>query len=202
MGLFSALFGGGSRSKVHHLGDRVWLTHGAKLAAIRRDIHDRVNDGAAAILLVAHFEETREQLDRIVESLPERHPLTVVLVEELQPEFAERLRLDESVQIDMIVAERHLLDSEDKRLIDFANQLPCTCRIGQHMSIEDPLIDIFIGESVRNVLEAMGMTEHESIESSIVSRRIKSAQKKIAASATGNRSARSAAEWLERNFPS
>ena len=163
---------------------------------------DRIADGAAAILLVAHFAETREQLDRIVESLNLDHPLTVVLVEDLESGFAERLRLDETVQIDMIVAERHFLETEDERLIEFAEQLPCICRIGQHLSIDDPLLDLFVGETLRNMLEAMGMTEEESIDSPMVVRRIKGAQKKIASKANGNSPAHSAAEWLERNFPS
>lgn len=199
MGLFSSLFGG-ERSRVRHLGDRVWISHAAKMAAIRRDVEDRARDGAAAILLVGHFEETCSELAAIIDPLANDFPLTVVRVADLESRLGEQLRLDESVQIDFIVAERHFLDSEDDRLIQFAEQLPCTSRIGQHVSLDDPLLEIFVGDTVRSMLEAIGLKDNESIDSPIVTRRIKATQKKLAARATSNTPAPSAAAWISANL--
>src|SRR5438552_12367704 len=48
-----------------------------------------------------------------------------------------------------------------------------------YLSLEDDLMRIFAGDWVRNMLERMGMTRDQAIESRMVSRRIESAQKKV-----------------------
>ena len=48
-----------------------------------------------------------------------------------------------------------------------------------HLSLEDDLMRIFAGEWVRSLLEKLGMTEGQAIESRMVSRRISAAQKKV-----------------------
>jgi preprotein translocase subunit SecA len=47
------------------------------------------------------------------------------------------------------------------------------------LSLEDDLMRIFAGEWVRSLLEKLGMTEGQAIESRMVSRRISAAQKKV-----------------------
>jgi hypothetical protein len=47
----------------------------------------------------------------------------------------------------------------------------------------------------------MGMKEDQAIESRMVSRRVARAQRKIAAKASDDRPAASAAEWLRLNCP-
>ncbi|MBN2296778.1 MAG: hypothetical protein JXM70_30410 [Pirellulales bacterium] len=60
---------------------------------------------------------------------------------------------------------------------------------------------VFAGEWVQNVLAKLGMTEDESIESQMVSRRIRQAQQKIERKAFGSLDAESAAQWLQKNCP-
>ncbi|MEM9364968.1 MAG: SEC-C metal-binding domain-containing protein [Planctomycetota bacterium] len=48
-----------------------------------------------------------------------------------------------------------------------------------YLSLEDDLMRIFAGDFVRSMMERMGMQEGEAIESSIVTRRIAAAQKKV-----------------------
>ena len=67
--------------------------------------------------------------------------------------------------------------------------------------MEDPLLKTFAGAWVQNVLRGLGMKENEAIESRMVSRRIRAAQKKIESQAVGDGPARSAEEWMERNCP-
>jgi len=99
------------------------------------------------------------------------------------------------------VAERHPLLTVDDKLMQFAETMPCRCRLTHHLSLEDPLLTKFAGVWVARTLEALGMSEYEMIESNMVSRRIKAAQKKIQAQAIGNSGAGSAAEWMEKNLP-
>jgi preprotein translocase subunit SecA len=48
-----------------------------------------------------------------------------------------------------------------------------------YLSLQDDLMRIFAGEWVSSLLERLGMTEGQSIESRMVSRRVESAQKKV-----------------------
>ena len=57
----------------------------------------------------------------------------------------------------------------------------------------------FGGEWVATVLRRLGMREDETIESPMVRRRIRSAQKHIAARVPEPREAESAEKWLEAN---
>ena len=60
---------------------------------------------------------------------------------------------------------------------------------------------MFASEFVQRILDSLGMTEDEPIESNMISRRVKAAQQKLESTATGNDKASSAAEWLELNTP-
>jgi preprotein translocase subunit SecA len=62
------------------------------------------------------------------------------------------------------------------------------------------MMRLFCGEWVEGVLKRLGMTEGKSIESKMVSRRIKEAQEKLGVKCFHDYPADSAQEWLERNF--
>jgi hypothetical protein len=67
--------------------------------------------------------------------------------------------------------------------------------------LEDPLLKVFAGAWVQDVLRRLGMKEDQAIESRMVSCRIRSAQQKIEDGATGDVPAGSAEEWIEKNCP-
>jgi len=56
------------------------------------------------------------------------------------------------------------------------------------------------GEWVQNLLRQLGMSEDAAIESRMVARRVKQAQKKIEGQVTGESLAESSEQWLERNY--
>jgi hypothetical protein len=181
--------------------DKIWLTADAKFAGISKDVAKRSNKQPAAILLVAHFPDTLARLQELVANST-AVPTTAALATNLMPDLAAGLQLGPSTTIDLIVAERHPLASADAHVQNFAASLPCRCRIGHHLALDDPLVHAFAGEWVRNLLGKMGMKENESIESTLITRRIKGAQKQIESQSRGcDLPARSAAEWLERNCP-
>ena len=127
--------------------------------------------------------------------------MEAVLASNLSIDTAASLNLDESATIDLIVGERHPLPSVDDDLEEFADELPCRCRFSHHISLEDPVMKIFAGKWVQNMLSKLGMSEDEAIESQMVSRRIRQAQQKIEGRTFGSLDAESAAEWLEKNCP-
>lgn len=201
MGLFDFLFGSKPASTVEVVSDRIWMSQQAKFIGIRTELEERSGSDSVAVLLIAHFADTLERLDAIASESSGGSPVTATLAENLSLDIASGLNLDETATIDLIVAERHPLLEVDETLMQFAEELTCKCRVAHHLSLDDPLIDMFAGEWVQGMLKKLGMKEDEAIESNMVSRSIKDAQKKIAAQAVGNSEADSAAEWLEKNMP-
>jgi preprotein translocase subunit SecA len=198
MGLFDFLFASKQQSSVQVLDDRIWMTQNAKLSGIKQQI--RQSSDSAAILLVAHFEETLQQLRSMIADYHTATSVQLILAEDLESDTA-RLNPEENSVIDLIIAERHPLKSADDALLLIAESLPCRCRVAYHLSLEDPLFKHFLSGSLETILEQLGMKENEPIESPLITRSVKGAQQKIEKQAFGNSRAKSAAEWLELNIP-
>jgi len=200
MGLFDFLLGSKSASRVELASDHIWISQQAKFIGVQKELEERLGSDSVAVLLIAHFDDTLVQLKAIAAAYGADTRVTATLAGKLSLDIAVRLNLDETRAIDLIVAERHPLFSVDKKLIRFAEELPCRCRVAHHLSMDDPLLKMFAGARLQNILEKLGMTENEPIESSMVSRRIKDAQKNIEAQAFADSEAGTAAEWIEKNM--
>ncbi len=201
MGFFDSLFGSKKRTNVEVVPDHIWVTSVAKFAGLAKVVEDRAQSETVAILLVAHFPDVLARLEELANQLALSVPVKAVPAGNLDVNLATSLNLDNSAIIDVIVGERHPLPSVDDRLEEFADELPCRCRFSHHISLEDPVFEIFAGPWVVNVLRKLGISEDQAIESNMVSRRIRQAQQKIEGRAFGSSDANSAAEWLEKNCP-
>lgn len=201
MGLFDFLFGGKEQTNVEVVPDHIWMTTGAKFAGLAKEAQERSNSETVAILLVAHFPDVLARLEEIARRQTWDVPCEVVAAKNLNTHLASGLNLDETIILDVIVAERHPLPSVDDRLEDFASELPCRCRFSHHLSLEDAVMQVFAGDWVQNMLRQMGMKEDEAIVSQMVSRRIRQAQQRIENRTFGSLDADSVAEWLEANCP-
>lgn len=196
----------GNPSGVGVLPDHVWISSRAKLDGIRRELDERSANGAALIALVAHFPDVLVELERIAAEYSGSASVRAVLAGELSTEAAAGLPLAESDVMALVVAERHPLTSVDDELLQFAEALPCRCRIVHHLSLDDPLLRFFGAQSLRTLLDRLGpafdrleMTEDEPITHGLVTRSIRRAQHEIEAQSTGRFDADSAAAWLEKN---
>lgn len=196
MGWLSALFGGGS-SNVRTLDDHIWLSQEAKLHGLKKEV-ESLQD-ADAVLLVAHFSDVLEQMRDVQESA--RIDSDVCLAEDLSDRIVDGWGLREDSTLLIVVGERHPLSSPDKRIQEFAEGLRCRCRIVFHLSFEDPLMEFFGTESLKPMLQRLGMRDDEALTSGMVTKRIRGVQKKTEAGAFGNQRAGSAAEWLTLNVP-
>lgn len=206
MGFFDSLFGGQGKpaTNVEIVPDRIWLTEDAKIAGLGREIAERSKTETVAILLVAHFPDVLARLEELAAAQSAETPdapVMAVLASNLSVDIATGLNLDERATIDLIVSQRHPLRSVDQQLEQFADELPCRCRLSHHLSLDDPVMRIFAGEWIQKLLENLGMSEDEAIESAMVARRLKQAQEKIESKAIGRSDAESAAQWLEKNCP-
>jgi len=217
MGLFSWLFGG-ARSQTQ-VSDLVWLTGRAKLEGIVADLTPSPRDKQFA-LVVAHFPETLKHvkaaasaagIDLIIldgaitpehiAALAAHGPDSVFAVLGKQLRESERLPAPEEQRpaLKFVAAERHFLPECDEAIVAFADSFSRKCAVRFHSAIDGPLLKQFGGEWVGNVLRKLGMHEGEMIESRMVRRRIKAAQRRIAAQVGEPRDAESAEKWVEAN---
>jgi hypothetical protein len=201
MGIFDILFGSKKRTNVEIVPDHIWMTTEAKFAGLVQEAEERSRSETVAILLVAHFPDVLARLEEIASRKVWDVPCRAVSAGHLNSELAASLKLEESAIIDILVGERHPLPSVDDHLQEFAAELPCRSRFSHHVSLEDAVIKVFVGDWIQNVLKQLGMTEDESIQSQMVSRRIRQAQQRIEGRAFGSLDAESAAGWLEKNCP-
>jgi hypothetical protein len=186
-------------SRVEVIADHVWLSREAKLAGIRRELRDRTVDGARMIALVAHFPDVLDEMQQIASQYAGSASVRPVLSRELSSGAAGDLPLAQADLVDLIAAERHPLAPMDDALIEFAEALPCRCRIVYHISLDDPILRFVGAESIRATLDRLGATEDEALTHDMITRSIRRAQQKIASRSTDRLDAESAAEWIERN---
>ena len=201
MGFFDLLSGGKKRTNVEVVADQIWMSTEAKFAGLAKNVAERSKSEAVAILLVAHFPDVLTHLEEVVAQSTSAVPVQAVLASNLNADLPASLNLNELAVIDIIVGERHPLPSVDDHLEAFAHELPCRCRFSHHVSLDDPVLQVFAGEWVQNLLRRLGMTEEESIESEMTTRRIRRAQKKIERRSLGPVDAESATQWLKKNCP-
>ena len=182
--------------------DVIWLTRQAKLAGVVSAVKTSLSAQGVSVFLLAQFENSLAELRDLARSETLEGPsLLVAKAEGLKPQIAATSLLEAAQQVEIVVVERHPLRSHDDAILDFACRLPCKARVVFHVSLEDPLMRLFAGDWVLNTLRKLGMKEDEAINSGLVARRVKAAQKKLAHSASSDLPAGSAEEWLERNCP-
>jgi hypothetical protein len=201
VGLFDWLRGAKARAQIAE--DRIWLSKQAKFAGIQREIAQALADpsGPDAVFVVAHFQDCLDELRSLVAGARFDEGRVFVTSSEALEGRTDGTASGEARRVLIIVGERHPLPSHDEALQEFARSLSCSCRLTQHVSLEDALLRMFAGPWVQGVLRQVGMKEDEPVESRMVGRRIQSAQQKIAGRATGDAPASSAEEWLEKNCP-
>lgn len=195
-------FRGTPPSHVTRLPDVIWLTKVAKLAGIARGVSDALSrpDRPDAVLLVAHFGDSLGEIQTLVDEGRVAGPVAVVRVAELGGGSA-GLSLGESRTVLIVVGERHPLRSHDEAVREFAERLPCRSRLVHHVSLDEPLMQVFAGGWVTSMLRKLGQKEDEAIESQLVARRIRDAQRKLAPRCRTDFPADSAEAWMAWNCP-
>jgi hypothetical protein len=202
---------------------QVWLTQGAQLRSIVRDVQRALKENAAPFV-IAHFPNTLQGTRTLLEGMQQPFevlmrpdhpgdwtrqlldaPTNRVFLAESKDvpdaeEAAEPVR-DESKTVSIIAIECHPLSARDEAIERFAAQLPCRCRLQVHLSLDDAVMRTFAGEWVSDMLRNLGMKDDEAIESAMVMKRVRRAQRKIAGCQTGDAPAASADEWLRLNCP-
>jgi hypothetical protein len=219
VGFWSWLKGKEKRFSVND--DAVWLNQQAKCRGLCEATQKRLAE-SPLVLVVAHFSTTLDQVKAqiVAGNLPylvhsgsltpirlasyEGHELKarmiLVLADDLTPDEFPGPVVDGKPELPVLVAEHHFLRAMDEKILAFAASLGRRSRLTFHLSLEDPLIQAFVGQRMRDLLLSLGIQESRPVASPMIARSIKSAQAKLAKRVMGDRKAASAQEWLQLNM--
>ncbi|MFN9845066.1 MAG: hypothetical protein ACK57Q_12090, partial [Planctomycetota bacterium] len=98
-------------------------------------------------------------------------------------------------------AELHVLPAANDRVAAFAQGLPVAAEAVGHASLTSPHVAAFAWPGLRSLLERLGLKADEPVANPMVTSVLRKAFQAYARKATGDRTADSLAEWMERNGP-
>jgi hypothetical protein len=172
-------------------------------------------------LLIAHFTETHQALARILEQRKQwflrleepfgrseleqcaaaqtELPIFLALASQLREEGVWKSPVNATLHATIVIAERHLVRSEDERIETFATTLSWPCTLEYHLSLDDPILRAYGGIELRRSLQKLGLTEDAAHQSKAISATIAAAQAKARKEIKSMLPAPSAEEWLRIN---
>lgn len=175
----------------------VWLTKDVKYAAIKRRAAIALANGKdrSVVAIVAQFPDC---LGGLKDVAFEDERFFIAPAKDLSQLF-DWLPI-ETEELLLIVAEMHPLRSHDARLTEIASDRFSAPNVEFHVSLEDAVMRVKGGDWVAKALRLLGMHEHEAIQSPTVTKQIRKLQDWIGNHSSGDSSAASAQEWLDRNL--
>lgn len=164
--------------------DTVWLNLDAKWAAIER----AMSSTEGQLLLVAFFEDTRLKL---VELAQKSASTRVEVLDANRLSF-----LSSAAGKTIIFAEHHPLISKGEQALATLFDKGLNEDVACYSALDEPLFKQFNGEGITQLMLKLGMTADEPINSSMVTKSIYNARKKISDKVIVSSDARSAEEWF------
>ena len=195
--------------------DKVWYDEARKLEQICLRVSE-VCDSGHSVLVLSHFESALDAIARVFREKGidhERSPVNLAELADLGPSrvwlsparaFQPAHKLNSAAQkvnLEIIVAEHHPMQSRDQEVMKAAANLDCDATLTFYFSLDDPLMKIFGSDSIKGLLEKLGMTKEECISHPLVTRSIRQAQEKIERKVGRDLPAQSAEDWFKYNLP-
>ncbi len=203
-----------------HLRFHVWLSEEAKLKALMRIAMESTSPGQTTVL-VAHFAE----MYQILGSLLDEHGITyssLALDKDFQPDSGlgtdhagvyialldDRVDTQEAAEVSsasptvrVVVVEAHPLECHNRTVQNLADSLPPPSMTEYHVSLDEPVMRIFVDDNTIRALTALGLKDDSCIDHAMVDKSMVRAMQKIEKASTGDRPADSAEHWLSLNCP-
>jgi preprotein translocase subunit SecA len=212
VGWLRRIFGGGAVPQ-----GVVWLTRDAMWTGVLADVAGARRDGSA-VVLVAHFRDTLEELYRRLEAagVPVRasagtldagrlgggDDAEIPLVRSDALAFAGRApdgRPDGWLRV--VVVERYPLRSREDAIERAAAAVP-GARVVYHCSLDDELLQAFASDKLRDLMTRLGQRPDESISHPMIERAVRNAQAQLGKTgAAQDASADSVRQWFAVNRP-
>jgi len=172
-----------------------------------------------SVFLVAHFAETFSDCQTMLEDneidyFIETESITKSWVQDhsnaagnhvhlLIADLAKPLVIDpdepnlSSVELAMMIVERHPFGPRDDRVIEFANSLPAKVEVGYFLALEDMLVQRMVPTQMIDLLKAMGLQDRDLISSSMVTSRLRKLIQRSEKDGQPFEDAESAEQWFE-----
>ncbi len=201
--------------KIPEFEEKVWTEKAHKYQALYEDLEKTVAEGGK-VLIFAHFEKTFEEICFVLAQMKvnfyqfAKGDNTAILslnqVAVLQTNAlinANEKSLNaifSQTYTQFFVIEHFPLLTNDIALLERLAEIAPKVKPVFYISLEDAVLQQFVTEDFKQLLEKMGYRAEESISHSMVSKAIARAQENIEKQAKGNRQTYSAEEWLKTNL--
>ena len=195
--------------------DKVWFDETTKLQQVCNDVANARTDGRS-VLLLSYFDATLSRLSTQLQEKGISHDRfsafnpaelcassgKVWLGSALAFNVAQATSPTVSGnQLEIIVAEHHPMQSRDQQVVDSAKRLACEGRLCFHFSLDDPVMKLFGSETIKALLDRLGIPKNECISHHLVTKAIRTAQEKIESKVGRDVPTHSAEDWFEYNLP-
>lgn len=197
--------------------DKVWWSRERKLNGLCDEIA-AARAWRGNVLALAHFEDTLSSLEAALRSraiecrtfslfdsstlcAEQKGQVWVGLARAFQPPPTLASNQSSSAYVEVIVAEHHPRRSCDEDLIRAAATIPCRTQVSFHISLDDPLIVHFSGDSIQKLFKQLGASEVDSLSNPMITAAIRQAQEKVESQVPRDLAAQSMADWFRYNLP-
>jgi len=209
----------GKKPKAQRLEDKIWFSSHFKRHSILTESEKLVNEGEY-VFLVTFFSDAQEQL--ILQLKRENKKFKLIenaTYSNLKDDETGRIfvlkaeifdhsivmnsvlnSLDED-PINFIFFEHYPTFSKEEKVLKQIEELTKTsCKICFYASLDESILHYFGGDNIIDMVKRLGMSEHECISHSLITKSILNAQKKIEKSISQDFSAYSQEEWFRINL--
>jgi hypothetical protein len=171
----------GKKIKRPVLTDRLWIKESAKFSALKKAAENN-----SRLVVCCWFPQTLEKLEVLLQGTNAE----IILCSAAH-----------SVQLTgrtIVFAEHHPLLSKE---YDFAEKYKLDS-METWSSLDEPLLKIFSGDRIAQLMKTMGLDENQYVEHKMISASIHNAQEKLGRKITMEMLSRSQEDWLKNNLSS
>jgi len=195
--------------------DKVWFDETTKLQQVCNDVAAARLDGRS-VLLLSYFDATLARLSTQLQEKGISHDrFSAFNPAELCASSSGKVWLGSALafkvaqatspvvtgnKLEIIVAEHHPMQSRDQQVVDSAKRLSCEGHLCFHFSLDDPVMKLFGSETIKTLLERLGIPKDECVSHHLVTRAIRTAQEKIESQVGKDVPTHSAEDWFKYNL--
>jgi hypothetical protein len=182
----------GKKERAVRAEDSVWISNGARLRGIRREVDRLVAEKKSTVVVAL----AREDFDTLARELAQHNPshcrdlfglaklqnkvnragsVTIALADVLSASAHQKAEGD--TPVDFIVCGRGDSRAADEALLRFADIFGPTTKISFHVSLDDRILSEHVGK-IKPLLARLGLSEDDAISSPVVTRAIGNARRK------------------------
>lgn len=192
MSLFSSLFGKKKSLNIHN---KVWMQEATK----DKKLAEYLSSTTGKVLLISFFEETAKKMEALCAGKPGIKCMKAsdILLHRKDTEL--KIWFSQSEK-ELLFSEHYPLRNEEEEVLQYIAGLsgePVSAVF--FTSLEDPLIAAVSGQSIKSMMEKLGMGPEEMLQHSLIDSSIKRAQEKLQEKTQQPIRANSAKEWFRLN---